>query len=228
MQSEELINNVARRIYEDRHAGMNNIWNWDDNGLDDEHPGVRAQYEGYAKSAIAALSAAEPVGWQWRNPRWTVGDQWQHCPDGPREDKLPGTEYRPVYAAPTAPSVAVKALADAYKAGFDASSQGYNGETFPEYEADSEWLAQRDSDLSALSAQVQDVAGWERVTIETGRKSGTSHTDVWPDGEGWEIDTDRGRVNTPDAGWDRFSNHEELYFRRRANELPAAHEKQEG
>lgn len=59
----------------------------------------------------------------------------------------------------TAPSVAVKALADAYKAGFDASSQGYNGEVFPEYEADNEWLAQRDSDLSALSAQVQDVAG---------------------------------------------------------------------
>ncbi|MEW9535665.1 hypothetical protein MRBLRC7O_000875 [Agrobacterium radiobacter] len=57
-----------------------------------------------------------------------------------------------------APSVAVKALADAYKAGFDASSQGYNGEVFPEYEADNEWLAQRDSDLSALSAQVQDVA----------------------------------------------------------------------
>jgi hypothetical protein len=58
-----------------------------------------------------------------------------------------------------ASSVAVKALADAYKAGFDASSQGYNGEVFPEYEADNEWLAQRDSDLSTLSAQVQDVAG---------------------------------------------------------------------
>jgi Lar family restriction alleviation protein len=127
-----------------------------------------------------------------------------------------------------APSVAVKALADAYKAGFDASSQGYNGEVFPEYEADNEWLAQRDSDLSALSAQVQEVAGWQRITIETGRKSGTSHADVWPDGEGWEIDTDRGRVNTPDAGWDRFSHHEELYFRRRANDLPAAPAKQEG
>ncbi|MDR6589504.1 hypothetical protein [Agrobacterium tumefaciens] len=68
------------------------------------------------------------------------------------EDQLRAT-------APPAPSVAVKALADAYKAGFDASSQGYNGEVFPEYEADNEWLAQRDSDLSALSAQVQDVAG---------------------------------------------------------------------
>lgn len=82
--------------------------------------------------------------------------------------------------------------------------------------------------FSTLSAQVQDVAGWERIAIETGRKSGTSHADVWPDGEGWEIDTDRGRVNTPDAGWDRFSHHEELYFRRRANDLPAAPAKQEG
>lgn len=67
-----------------------------------------------------------------------------------------------------APSVAVKALADAYKAGFDASSQGYNGEVFPEYEADNEWLAQRDSDLSALSAQVQDVA---MVTRESAVKA---------------------------------------------------------
>lgn len=67
-------------------------------------------------------------------------------------------------AVEPAPSVAVKALADAYKAGFDASSQGYNGEVFPEYEADNEWLAQRDSDLSALSAQVQDVAGWQDIS----------------------------------------------------------------
>lgn len=79
---------------------------------------------------------------------------------------------------------------------------------------------------SALSAQVQNVAGWQRLTIETGRKSGTSHADVWPDGEGWEIDTDRGRVNTPDAGWDRFSHHEELYFRRRTTVVPAAPAKQ--
>lgn len=72
-----------------------------------------------------------------------------------------------------------------------------------------------------LSAQAQVEAGWERIKIETGRKSGTTHADVWPEGEGWEIDTDRGRVNTPDAGWDRFSHHEELYFRRRSNDLPA-------
>lgn len=151
MQSEELINNVARRIYEDRHAGMNNIWNWDDNGLDDEHPGVRAQYEGYAKSAIAALSAAEPVGWQWRHPRAT-GGEWMNCPNGPRADKLSQAEYRPVYAAPPAPSVAVKALQMADETFRDL---GWHDK----YEATTAALA-------SLSGQVQDVAGWQLVPIE--------------------------------------------------------------
>lgn len=54
----------------------------------------------------AALSAAEPAGWQWRHPRAT-GGEWMHCPNGPRADKLSETEYRAVYAAPCAPSVAV-------------------------------------------------------------------------------------------------------------------------
>jgi len=87
-------------------------------------------------------------------------------------------------AVEPAPSVAVKALADAYKAGFDASSQGYNGEVFPEYEADNEWLAQRDSDLSALSAQVQDVAGWQ--SMDTAPKDGSEFAAgrrYSPDGE---------------------------------------------
>lgn len=79
----------------------------------------------------------------------------EHAVKWALEQAALSTDAEPVK---TAPSVAVKALADAYKAGFDASSQGYNGEVFPEYEADNEWLAQRDSDLSALSAQVQDVA----------------------------------------------------------------------
>lgn len=57
--------------------------------------------------------------------------------------------------------------------------------------------------------------GWEYKTVETGRKSGTTHEDVWPEGEGWEIDTTSGRVDTPNAGWDRLDHHEELYFRRR-------------
>lgn len=96
----------------------------------------------------AALSAAEPVSFEGQN---------YNCPCV-HPSQCDESCLKP------APSVAVKALADAYKAGFDASSQGYNGEVFPEYEADNEWLAQRDSDLSALSAQVQDVAVAEIVS----------------------------------------------------------------
>lgn len=56
---------------------------------------------------------------------------------------------------------------------------------------------------------------WEYKTVETGRKSGFAHEDVWPEGDGWEVDITKGRVNTIDAGWDRFDCHEELYFRRK-------------
>lgn len=48
---------VARRIYEDAHTGMRHIWNWDDGGLDDEHPGTRDRYLKYARSAIAVIAA---------------------------------------------------------------------------------------------------------------------------------------------------------------------------
>ncbi len=98
----------------------------------------------------------DSVGWTTEGPLpMTFGHvRRAHAALAALENALSAVEPQP------APSGAVKALADAYKAGFDASSQGYNGEVFPEYEADNEWLAQRDSDLSALSAQVQDVAGW--------------------------------------------------------------------
>lgn len=114
-----------------------------------------------------ALPVANPIRWMWEERRFAESDIWDDMyDDEPPAPHKQVRNIRPLYAAPpapTAPSVAVKALADAYKAGFDASSQGYNGEVFPEYEADNEWLAQRDSDLSALSAQVQEVAGWHRL-----------------------------------------------------------------
>lgn len=115
----------------------------------------------------AVLSAAEPVAWRYsfKGGKWTVQ---KNKPNWFKEG-MPDVEIEPLFIASStqqpAPSVAVKALADAYKAGFEASSQGYNGEVFPEYEADNEWLAQRDSDLSALSAQVQEVAGDEEWQI---------------------------------------------------------------
>lgn len=75
--------------------------------------------------------------------------------------------------------------------------------------------ADRIEELEALLLPpVGRADGWEYKTVETGRKSGTTHDDMWPDGDGWEIDITSGRVGTPDAGWDRFDHHEELYFRR--------------
>ncbi len=46
---------VARRIYEDAHKGMSNIWGWDNEGLDDEHPSARGRYLGYAQSAVSSI-----------------------------------------------------------------------------------------------------------------------------------------------------------------------------
>lgn len=54
---EDVVETVAGRIYEDAHKGMANIWAWNDRGLDDEHPGTRERYLGYARSAIAAMPA---------------------------------------------------------------------------------------------------------------------------------------------------------------------------
>jgi len=59
---------------------------------------------------------------------------------------------------------------------------------------------------------------YEYKVIETPRKSGIGHEEVWPSGEGWEVDASSGCVGTIDAGWDRFDAHEELYFRRKIGE----------
>ncbi len=57
---EDVVETVARRIYEDAHKGMANIWAWNDRGLGDEHPGTRERYLGYARSAIAATAPPAP------------------------------------------------------------------------------------------------------------------------------------------------------------------------
>ena len=57
---EDVVETVAGRIYEDAHKGMANIWAWNDRGLDDEHPGTRERYLGYARSAIAATAPPAP------------------------------------------------------------------------------------------------------------------------------------------------------------------------
>lgn len=51
--TDEMVDAVAERIYEDAHAGISNVWCWHDGGLDHEHPDVRERFIGYARSALA-------------------------------------------------------------------------------------------------------------------------------------------------------------------------------
>ncbi|CDI08805.1 hypothetical protein [Agrobacterium pusense] len=116
---------------------------------------------------LDALSTdAEPVGWQWRHPRAT-GGEWMNCPNGPRADKLSEAEYRPVYAAPPAPSVVVKALQDHVLADFThlTDAQALSGPYIVKR------IKERFGSF-ALSAQVQDVAGWQ--PLETAPKDGST------------------------------------------------------
>ncbi len=48
---------VARAIYEARIVNLKNCWNWDDPGLDEEHPYARKSVLRDARAAIAALDA---------------------------------------------------------------------------------------------------------------------------------------------------------------------------
>lgn len=133
------------------------------------------------ESEIAALSAAEPVAWvdeqELRYLEMVSGNKaWA---DFQRNIKVGGEKEgrAPLYAAPAAPSVAVKALADAYQKYLDASAL-YNerlaiaknkapGTMRVDEERKAIDDARRAFDklavevaTSALSAQVQDVAGW--------------------------------------------------------------------
>lgn len=49
---------AARAIYEKRHAGLRDVYDWEDSGLDDEHPGTREFYMRAAEVAVSAYLAA--------------------------------------------------------------------------------------------------------------------------------------------------------------------------
>ena len=46
---------IAQGLYEADHAGMQNVWLWDDSGLDDEHPGARDRYYRQADAILSLL-----------------------------------------------------------------------------------------------------------------------------------------------------------------------------
>ena len=49
---------LARRIFNDEHRGLQNCYDWDTAGLEDEHPGTIDRYYGYARSALALFQSA--------------------------------------------------------------------------------------------------------------------------------------------------------------------------
>lgn len=61
--------------------------------------------------------------------------------------------------------VAVKALEQAYAAGFEASSDGYNAEYFPEYETNEEWLAERSGSIDRIRSALVDVPAVESEPV---------------------------------------------------------------
>ncbi|MGF0520625.1 hypothetical protein ACQEDT_03860 [Agrobacterium pusense] len=123
------------------------------------------------KAALeAALSAAEPVA-----ARHSFdGNGFQYIDDGSGSDwktRKPDAEL--LYTAPPVPSVAVKAL-DARSLAIDIVDgvKGYTLEFAQDQQAHKiDWDIAEGKINDALSAQVQDVAGWQ--PIETAPKDGT-------------------------------------------------------
>jgi hypothetical protein len=104
------------------------------------------------EAEIAALSAAEPVAWMHPTAGWVhVGKEVieAHCRKG-------GPGPAPLYVAPPAPSVDVKALTGVIQATGYERLNGKTGKS--EFFIDGHTFT-ADQVRSALSAQVQDVAG---------------------------------------------------------------------
>lgn len=101
--TDEIIDAVAERIYEDAHAGMSNVWSWHDGGLDHEHPDVRDRFIGYARSALAPApaNASEPV--EIKQLEWSEDGNHLRARLGDREYMLNITSDGVTWAGATRP-----------------------------------------------------------------------------------------------------------------------------
>ena len=65
MTNEELKEKLTAAYYREKHKHMRNCWDWDDSGLDDEHPGARDRFfhdvECFVRSIEAHGYATVPV-----------------------------------------------------------------------------------------------------------------------------------------------------------------------
>lgn len=75
MANDDLRETTARRMYEERHRDMANVWPWDSSGLDDEHPGVRNALYRDADAAIAVVvEACAQVADDWNGAKHLAHD----------------------------------------------------------------------------------------------------------------------------------------------------------
>lgn len=51
----DMLEQLAKAMYERDHVGMQNVWPWDESGLDDEHPGRRKLYYRHAEVALEVM-----------------------------------------------------------------------------------------------------------------------------------------------------------------------------
>ncbi|MCZ7856050.1 hypothetical protein O9X81_05440 [Agrobacterium salinitolerans] len=126
--------------------------------------------DGWKLVPVAALSAAEPepVAWYWEDKSGC----YHITMDRPDVQEMAAEFFcdpKPLYAAPPSPSVAVKALRDV---AHDAAV-ALNAVLEKPEDKDRQHHARYYLDVlrSALSAQVQDVAGWQ--PIESAPRDGT-------------------------------------------------------
>ncbi|WP_052817683.1 hypothetical protein [Agrobacterium sp. SUL3] len=163
--------------------------------LIDEHPMGHwrgDQVKEVARRAIAeaALSAAEPVAWQPRYKQEVIdhhksigSDLWEYAMTVyPTKEQAQGYGYgghecRALYAAPPAPSVAVKLDSIAHRVHALARMVGTS--FFEDVEKDLRDLS------AALSAQVQDVAGWQSKEVGTWKEQ--QAFEAWAQGERYEM-----------------------------------------
>lgn len=206
--------------------------------------GQRTQWiaEALLAERKAALSDAEPVAWMITETKtsgskcWKVVEHEYQAHEEARSwsNLLDSVKVIPVYAAPPAPSVAVKALTlddlKQYFASLDAGDIGWSDmpTALYTYLLMDGYISEdgaRQEVRSALSAQVQDVAGWQ--PIETAPKDGTRLLLMWEPFSGMSEHVELGKWNVRN-GWVNTYGHAFSGSPTHFMPLPAAPAKQEG
>ena len=178
----------------------------------------------YAKALEAALSDAEPVGY---TDASELSNDTGHGLFAYAQSDTSWLVGNPIalYTAAPAPSVAVKATPEALEQFTAYFVKNYPGPDTVIF--DPKWHAPKifRAAVSALSAQVQDVAGWQ--PIETAPKDGTRLLLMWEPFSGMSEHVELGKWNVRN-GWVNTYGHAFSGSPTHFMPLPAAPAKQEG